>query len=126
MAEQIKTILIVEDEETISSMYKVKLEESEKFKVLIAIDGALGLEMAKKGKPDIIVLDVILPQLDGFSVLEELKKSGSTKKIPVVMLTNLGTDEDKSKGKKLGAVDYLVKADLTPAQVEEKIKQYLK
>ena len=119
-------ILIVEDEETISSMYKVKLEESEKFKVLIAIDGALGLEMAKKGKPDIIVLDVILPQLDGFSVLEELKKSGSTKKIPVVMLTNLGTDEDKSKGKKLGAVDYLVKADLTPAQVEEKIKQYLK
>ncbi len=126
MAEQIKTILIVEDEETISSMYKVKLEESGRLKVLIAIDGALGLEMAKKEKPNIIVLDIILPQLDGFSVLEELKKGNSTKKIPVVMLTNLGTDEDKAKGKKLGAVDYLVKANLTPAQVEEKIKQYLK
>ena len=126
MAEQIKTILIVEDEETISSMYKVKLEESGRLKVLIAIDGAMGLEMAKKEKPDIIVLDIILPQLDGFSVLEELKKSGSTKKIPVVMLTNLGTDEDKEKGKKLGAIDYLVKAELTPVQVEEKIKQYLK
>ncbi len=125
MAEQIKTILIVEDEETISSMYKVKLEESGRLKVLIAIDGALGLEMAKKEKPNIIVLDIILPQLDGFSVLEELKKGNSTKKIPVVMLTNLGTDEDKAKGKKLGAVDYLVKANLTPAQVEEKIKQYL-
>lgn len=126
MPNQIKKILIVEDEETLSAMYKSKLEESGKFKVFIADNGASGLEAAKKEKPDIVILDVILPQIDGFSVLEELKKSGSTKKIPVIMLTNLGTDEDKEKGKKLGAADYLVKASLTPAQVEEKIKQYLK
>lgn len=126
MSEQIKKILIVEDEETLSAMYKAKLEESGKFKVFTADNGVLGLEAAKKERPDIIILDVILPQIDGFSVLEELKKSGSTKKIPVIMLTNLGTDEDKEKGKKLGAADYLVKANLTPSQVEEKIKEYLK
>ena len=126
MPDKTKTILIIEDEETISSMYKAKLEESGKFKVLTAYDGVSGLEAARKEKPDIVMLDVILPQIDGFSVLAELKKKDSTKKIPVIMLTNLGTDEDKEKGKKLGAADYLVKANLTPAQVEEKIKQYFK
>ncbi|MBA3047675.1 response regulator [Patescibacteria group bacterium] len=126
MPDKTKTILIIEDEETISSMYKAKLEESGKFKVLTAYDGVSGLEAARKEKPDIVMLDVILPQIDGFSVLAELKKKDSTKKIPVIMLTNLGTDEDKEKGKKLGAADYLVKANLTPSQVEEKIKQYFK
>ena len=126
MPDKTKTILIIEDEETISSMYKAKLEESGKFKVLTAYDGVSGLEAARKEKPDIVMLDVILPQIDGFSVLAELKKKDATKKIPVIMLTNLGTDEDKEKGKKLGAADYLVKANLTPSQVEEKIKQYFK
>ena len=126
MPGKIKTILIIEDEETISAMYKAKLDKSGNFKVFIADNGVLGLEVAKKEKPDIIMLDIILPQIDGFSVLEELKKKEATKRIPVIMLTNLGTDEDKEKGKKLGATDYLVKANLTPTQVEEKIKQYLK
>lgn len=126
MPDKIKTILIIEDEETISAMYKAKLEKSGNFKVLIADNGVSGLEAAKKEKPDIVMLDIILPQIDGFSVLEELKRKEATKRIPVIMLTNLGTEEDKEKGKKLGATDYLVKANLTPAQVEEKIKQYLK
>jgi len=120
-----KKILLVEDDKTISLMYKTKLETGG-FEVLTADNGADGLKLAKEHKPDIIMLDVILPQLDGFSVLEELKKDASIKKIPVVMLTNLGTEEDKEKGEKLGAKDYLVKASLTPAQVEEKIKKYLK
>lgn len=109
----------------ISSMYKTKFE-ADGFSVLIADNGAVGLESAKKAKPDIIMLDVILPQLDGFSVLEAIKKDAAMKKIPVIMLTNLGTDEDKKKGEKLGALDYLVKASLTPAQVSAKIKQALK
>ena len=120
-----KKILIVEDDQIISSMYKTKLE-ADNFEVLIADNGADVLKLAKKQKPGIIMLDIILPQLDGFSVLEALKKNQATKNIPVVMLTNLGTDEDKIKGEKLGAIDYLVKADLTPSQIEEKIKQYLK
>ncbi|MEA3464072.1 MAG: response regulator [Patescibacteria group bacterium] len=120
-----KKILIVEDDQIISSMYKTKLE-ADSFEVLIADNGADGLKLAKEQMPGIVMLDIILPQLDGFSVLEALKKNQATKNIPVVMLTNLGTDEDKVKGKKLGAVDYLVKANLTPTQIEEKIKQYLK
>jgi len=109
----------------ISSMYKTKFE-ADGFAVLIADNGAIGLELAKKAKPDIIMLDIILPQLDGFSVLEEIKKDSAIKDIPVIMLTNLGTDEDKKKGETMGALDYLVKASLTPAQISAKIKQALK
>ncbi|PIV46994.1 response regulator [bacterium (Candidatus Gribaldobacteria) CG02_land_8_20_14_3_00_41_15] len=119
-----KKILVIEDDNMISSMYKTKFE-AEGFAVFIADDGAKGLELAKQEKPDIIMLDVILPRLDGFSVLEELKKDSATKDIPVIMLTNLGTEEDKVKGEKLGAADYLVKASLTPGQVSQKIKTAL-
>lgn len=118
-------VLLVEDDKTISLMYKTKLE-MEGFEILTADNGVDALKLAKEGKPNIIMLDVILPQLDGFSVLEQLKKDNATKDITVIMLTNLGTEEDKIKGEKLGATDYLVKANLTPAQVEEKIKKYLK
>ena len=109
----------------ISSMYKTKFE-ADGFEVLIADNGVIGLELSKKFKPDIIMLDVILPQLDGFSVLEEIKKDQATKNIPVIMLTNLGTAEDKKKGETMGALDYLVKASLTPGQISEKIKKALK
>lgn len=109
----------------ISSMYKTKFE-SDGFDVLTADNGVKGFELAKKEKPDIIMLDVILPQLDGFSVLDNIKKDKTVKNIPVIMLTNLGTEEDKAKGKKIGALDYFVKASLTPGQVSAKIKQYLK
>lgn len=119
-----KKLLIVEDDEMIASMYRTKLEQ-EGFKVLIANDGALGLSMAASQNPDLVLLDIIMPQLDGFTVLRELKSSAKTKKIPVIMLTNLGTDEDKKKGNELGAVDYLVKAGLTPAQVAEAVKKYI-
>lgn len=120
-----KKILVVEDDPMISSMYKTKFE-LDGFDVLTADNGAKGFELAKKEKPDIIMLDVILPQLDGFSVLDNIKKDKAVKNIPVIMLTNLGTEEDMAKGKKMGALDYFVKASLTPGQVSEKIKQYLK
>ena len=120
-----KKILVVEDDQMICSMYKTKFA-ADGLAVLAANDGPEGLELAKKEKPDLIMLDIILPQLDGFSVLEELKKDCQTKNIPVIMLTNLGTEEDKKKGEKLGATDYLVKARLTPAEISKKIKEYLK
>lgn len=124
MANNKKKILIIEDDQAITIMYKGKLE-SDGFLVLTATNGADGLELAKKEGPDLIMLDIILPQLDGFSVLAELKKDIKTKGIPVIMLTNLGTDEDKAKGEKMGAQDYFIKANLTPAQISEKIKKYL-
>jgi len=120
-----KKILIIEDDATILSMYESKFI-GEGFKVFSAEDGNKGLEIAKTEKPDIIMLDIILPQIDGFTVLSELKKDKTTSGIPVVMLTNLGTTEDQKKGKKMGAEDYLVKASLTPAQISEKIKKILK
>ncbi len=125
MEESKKKILVVEDDEMIGPMYKTKFE-NDGYVVFMANNGVDGLEIAKKEKPDIIMLDIILPQLDGFSVLKELKESTETREVPVVMLTNLGTEEDKEKGDKLGAVGYLVKANLTPAQVSQEIKKYLK
>ena len=119
-----KKILIVEDDRMISNMYQTKLKQ-EGFNVIVADDGSQGLEMAIKEKPDLILLDVILPQLDGFAVLEELRLNSNLKHTPIYMLTNLGTTEDKEKAEKLGATDYLVKANLTPGQVSEMIKKYL-
>jgi DNA-binding response OmpR family regulator len=124
MAKKKSKILIVEDDAAIREMYKGKFE-SDGFEVLTAGDGADGLELAKNAKPDIIMMDIILPRMDGFSVLAELKNNSKTKNIPIIMLTNLGTDEDRAKGEKLGAVDYIVKANLTPAQVSEKIKKLI-
>ena len=120
-----KKILIVEDDQMICSMYKTKFE-ADGFTCLTANNGPDGLAMTKKEKLDLIMLDVMLPQLDGFSILKEIKADKKTKGIPAIMLTNLGTDEDKAKGEKLGAADYLVKASLTPAEISKKIKEYLK
>jgi DNA-binding response OmpR family regulator len=120
-----KKILIVEDDSMISSMYKIKIEQAG-FEVFVADDGARGLEMAVEKKPDIIFLDVILPQMDGFALLQELKINKLFKDTPVVMLTNLGTSEDKEKGAAYGASDYLVKANLTPADIVDTINKYLK
>ena len=121
-----KKILIVEDDKVISSMYKTKLE-ADGFTILTADNGTQGLEMVLSEHPDLVMLDVIIPQLDGFSVLEEIRNNGEAiRNIPVVLLTNLATTEDQEKGKKLGATDYLVKSNLTPTQVSEKVKEYLK
>ncbi len=117
-------ILIVEDDPMISGMYKIRLEQ-DGFKVILADNGSTGLEVAIKDKPDLILLDIMMPQLDGFTVLKELRAKPAFKNLPIVMLTNLGTDEDKAKGEQFGATDYLVKANLTPTQVSEAVKKYL-
>jgi CheY-like chemotaxis protein len=117
-------VLLVEDDPSIIQMYTLKLKQ--KHEVLEASTGKAGLELAIKEKPDIILLDVIIPQMDGFAVLEELKKNPATKKIPVVLLTNLGQESDKEKGEALGAAGYLVKANFTPSQVLETIEGFLK
>lgn len=120
-----KKVLIVEDDSVLGSMYKIKFE-SGGFLVSVATNGADGLSLAKKDAFDIILLDIIMPQVDGFTVLAELKKDPKTKDIPVIMLTNLGTEEDKKKGKDMGAVDYIVKSNLTPTQVSDKVKEIFK
>lgn len=118
-------VLIAEDEETLSQMYKLKFEK-EGFVVEAALDGKEAIDKSKKFKPDIILLDIIMPQLDGFSVLEQLKADKSFTKTPVIMLTNLGQSEDIKKGEKMGAIDYLVKANCTPMDVVNKVKEHIK
>lgn len=123
--EQGKKILLVEDDKTLLDMYTLKFKQ-EGFVILTATDGLAGLEMAKKEKPAVILLDIMMPKMDGFAVLKELKKDPSTKNAPVLMLSNLGQKSDMEKGKKLGASDYVVKASMTPTQVVDKVKSYLK
>ncbi len=125
MEEKKIKVLIIEDEEMLANMYISKFEKNG-FEVEKALDGKEGLKIALKIKPDIILLDVIMPKMDGFMVLRELKTNSTTKDIPVIMLTNLGQEEDTEKGSQLGVSDYLVKADLTPSQVVEKVNIILK
>lgn len=117
-------IVLVEDDPTLVDMYTVKFTQ-EGFDLKVAQDGAQGLELAKRELPAVVLLDVIMPGMDGFAVLEALKNNPSTKSIPVLLLTNLGQDADKQKGEKLGAADYLVKANLTPGEVVEKVRSLL-
>jgi len=125
MSEQKTKVLIIEDEEILINMYKSKFER-EGFEVYQALNGKNGLDQVKENKPDIILLDIIMPEMDGFMVLKDLKSNSETQNIPVIMLTNLGQEEDIEKGKELGAKDYLVKVDSTPNQVVEKVKEILK
>ncbi|OGY52521.1 MAG: hypothetical protein A3J59_04250 [Candidatus Buchananbacteria bacterium RIFCSPHIGHO2_02_FULL_56_16] len=118
-------VLLIEDDKSLIEMYQVRFQE-DGFTILLAEDGATGLELARTKHPDIILLDIMLPKMDGFAVLIELKKDNATKKIPVLMMTNLGQQADIDKGKQLGADDYIVKSSLTPSQVSEKIKAFLK
>ncbi len=117
-------VFIIEDEEMLVNMYVSKFEK-EGYEIDSAFNGREGLEKVKTYHPDIVLLDVIMPEMDGFMVLKQLKGDASTKNIPVIMLTNLGQGEDVEKGQKLGAKDYLVKANLTPSQVVDKVKEVL-
>jgi|SRR3989338_11700057 len=118
-------VLIVEDDTMILDMYVQKFEQ-EGFAVFHLDRGDDVVEIAEKEQPKIILLDVIMPGLDGFAVLRDLKANDKTKNIPVMMLTNLGQDEDKSKGLTLGAVGYIIKSSMTPGDVVKKVSEFLK
>ncbi len=118
-------ILLVEDDTFLAGIYQKKFE-LEGFKISIADNGEKGLMDAKKKKPNIILLDILLPKLDGFSVLEKLKKDPTTKMIPVILLTNLGQKDDVQKGLDAGAVDYLIKAHFKPSEIVDKVNEILK
>lgn len=125
MLNQKKKILIADDEEVLVQMYKRKFEKAG-YKVLEAFDGDDVVKILNKETPDIILLDVIMPKMDGFLILEKLKSNPKTKKIPVILLTNLAQKEDIKKGLKIGADSYLVKSELTPQQVLDTIQRFLK
>ncbi|MCX6785437.1 MAG: response regulator [Candidatus Komeilibacteria bacterium] len=125
MPEKQYNVLLIEDEEMLANMYETKFK-NEGYQIRKALDGETGLKMAQEAKPDIILLDIIMPKLDGFSVLKRLKADSKLKNVPVILLTNLGQDEDVKKGQTLGVAGYLVKANLTPIEVVNKVKELLK
>ena len=118
-------VLIIEDDSYISDMYRIKFE-SENFETTVANNGVEGLKFLEKNTPDIILLDVVMPKIDGFSVLKEIKKNPKLSEIPVVLLTNLSQKENVERGFELGASSYIIKAHFTPSEVVGKIKEVLK
>ncbi len=120
-----KKILIVEDDKFLRELVARKLS-SEGFEVLEAVDGEEGIKKIKEGKPDLVLLDLILPGIDGFEVLSKIKEDQELSSIPVIVLSNLGQREEVERGMKLGATDYLIKAHFTPGEIIEKIKNSLK
>lgn len=107
-----------------SKVLSLRLKE-EGFAVSTAFDGEQAIMVIKGEKPDLVLLDLLLPKKSGFEVLEEIKKDESTKKIPVIILSNLGQQTDIDKGMQLGAIDYLVKANFGIKDIVAKIKERL-
>ena len=118
-------VVLVEDDTFLASIYKTKFEQ-EGFKVTVSDNGEDGLETIRKKQPDVVLLDILLPKRDGFSVLTELKADKHTATIPVIMLTNLGQKEDVDKGLKGGAAGYIIKAHSRPSETVTEVKKILK
>ena len=120
-----KTILIIEDDKFLRELIAQKLIK-EGYGVSEAVDGEEGIKKVKEEKPDLVLLDLILPGIDGFEVLSRMREESALTSIPVIILSNLGQKEDVEKGLKLGAVDYLIKAHFTPGEIIDKIRAALK
>lgn len=117
-------ILIADDEKFVTLLYKDMLERAG-FTVLIASDGVEALETVRKEKPDLVLLDLVMPRLDGFRVLQAMKADGSLQSIPVAVLSNLSQDNDEEKARAMGADDYIVKVKLGPNELPERLKKLL-
>jgi DNA-binding response OmpR family regulator len=117
-------IAIVEDDQAISTMYRIKFE-AEGFQVETASNGRLGLELAEVMRPDIILLDLMMPEMNGDEMLARMRKTSWGKDIKVIVLTNSGEEQAPPELKELGIRRYIVKADMTPRQVAEMVKTEL-
>lgn len=119
--EQGKVILLVDDDLTLREMYFERLK-AEGFEIIQASNGEEALAKAHESKPNVILLDVMMPKINGFEVLKQLKEDPDTSAIPVIILTALIQDVDRAQGKKSGAADYIVKSETMPGEVISKIK----
>lgn len=117
-------VLIIEDDPLMLRMYQ-KIFSFEKYQVDTAANGEEGLEKVRKDKPTLVLLDIMMPKMNGIQVLEKLKQDPETKKIPVVMLTNLAGEHDAENALTKGAVKYLVKSEYDPKQIANMVKEIL-
>jgi len=124
MADSFKSILLVDDDLTLREMYTERLK-AEGFTVQTAKDGEEAIQMATETKPNIILLDIMMPKINGLDVLKKLKEQEETKAIPVIVLTALIQDREKMESITRGADDYIVKSEMMPGEVIQKVKALL-
>ncbi|MDP3093824.1 MAG: response regulator [bacterium] len=116
-----KKILIIEDEEIMLDLLQRKLV-ARGYQISLARDGEEGLKKMKEERPDMVLLDLIMPKMDGFSVMEEIRKDDNLKKIPLIVISNSGQPVEISRIKELGAKDWLIKTEFDPQELAEKVK----
>ena len=119
-----KKILLVEDEEIMIDLLQRKLTK-EGYEVSVARDGEEGLKLMREVKPALILLDIVMPKMGGFEVMEEMAKEPELKKIPVIVISNSGQPVELDRAQKLGAKDWLIKTEFDPQEVIEKVKKQL-
>ena len=119
-----KKIIIIEDEKSLLKALRIELADSN-LEILSALDGESGLALVKREKPDLVLLDILMPRMDGYEVLKFLKTNKSTKNIPVIVLTNLGQEEEKKRCLDLGAQSFYIKASVRLDELAKKINQAL-
>lgn len=124
MSEVKPKVLFIDDDNFLRKVYKAELGDHG-YEVELAVDGEEGLQKVQTMDPDLIILDMIMPKKNGFEVLTTLQSDPKTKNIPVIILSNLGQEDDVKKGLDLGAVDYLVKDNITLSAIIDKVSQYL-
>lgn len=118
-----KTILIIEDDQFLASLLKNRLQR-DGFNTVIAKDGEEAVKILKDTKPDLVLLDIILPGKSGFEVLEEIHANAKHKDTPVLIISNLGQEEDIKRGRELGAIEYFVKAKISIDELINKVKSF--
>ncbi len=119
-----RKILIIEDEKYLLEMYQSRFEKSG-HQVLTAANGRTGLKLAQRERPNLIILDILMPTMDGFEVVKKIRADSQLKKIPILILSNLGQPDEIKEGLRLGADDYVIKTDLTPSELLEKAERML-
>ncbi|MFC1789417.1 response regulator transcription factor [Patescibacteria group bacterium] len=120
-----KSVLLVEDDPFLIDIYSIKLKEAG-FSVDVVEDGEMVIKKIKEKIPDVLMLDIVLPKINGWEIMKRMKKDNQLKNIPVIFLSNLGQKEDVEKGLNLGATKYLIKAHYTPSEVVEEIEKIIK
>ncbi len=117
-------IVIVEDDQLISRLYQ-KAFAFERYDAQVAVNGREGLEMIRQNKPTLVLLDIMMPEMNGLEVLDKLKSDPETKNIPVVMLTNLAGEHDAETALSKGAVKYIIKSEHDPKQIVDMVKEII-
>ncbi|KPJ54720.1 hypothetical protein AMJ47_03755 [Parcubacteria bacterium DG_72] len=119
-----KKILIIEDDKLLASLLKKKLKK-EGYEVLVTFQGDKGLSKAKEIMPDLILLDIIMPVMNGFEVMEKIQKDQDLAKIPIIIVSNSGQPVEIGRAQELGARDWLIKAEFDPQEVVDKVKKQI-